>query len=113
MDSENEDKDWKLKLRYGKLKTPFQHFTLIAEGKVAGGLKEGFSCPKGSAFMAMKVWATSSDEASHMIGVLGEHIGFDVNGRIQVYETEPASPPRDSPYGYDINFTPFNSKLDS
>ncbi len=113
MDSEHEDKDWKLKLRYGKLKTPFQHFTLIAEGIVVGDLREGFSCPKGSAFMAMKVWASSSDEACHMIGVLGEHIGFDVNGRIRVYETEPTSPPRENPYGYDINFTPFNSRLDS
>ena len=26
--------DWKLKLRYGKLKTPFSHFTVLADGKV-------------------------------------------------------------------------------
>ena len=112
MDSESEDKNWKLKLRYGKLKTPFQHFTLIVEGKVEH-LSEDFSCPKGSAFMAMKVWAISWEEACDMIRAIAEHIGFEVTGRINVYETPPTSPPRENPYGYDINFTPFDSRLDS
>ena len=41
MDSENDDRDWKLKLRYGKSKTPFRHFTLVAEG-MAEDLTQGF-----------------------------------------------------------------------
>lgn len=43
-----------------------------------------------------------------MICVIGERIGFVVNGDIQIYETEPTEPPRENPYGYDINFTPFD-----
>ena len=113
MDFESEDKNWKLKLRYGKLKTPFQHFTLIVEGTVVERLSEGFSCPRGSAFMGMKVWATSSEEACDMIQGIAEHIGFEVTGKISVFETEPTSPPRENPHGYDIKFTPFNSRLDS
>lgn len=112
MDPESDDKNWKLKLRYGKLKTPFQHFTMIVEGTVER-LGEGFACPKGSAFMAMKVWAISGEEACDMIRAIAEHIGFNVTGRINIYETESTSPPREKPYGYDINFTPFNSRLDS
>jgi len=71
------DKDWKLKLRYGKLQTPFQHFTVLAEG-IVGDLEEGFSCSAGSAWMGMKVWATDSEEAADMIQVIGENIGFTV-----------------------------------
>ena len=112
MDSEGENKNWKLKLRYGKLKTPFQHFTLIVEGTV-DRLSEAFSCPKGSAFMGMKVWASSWEEACDMIRAIAMHIGFDVTGQISVFETEPTPPPRENPYGYDIKFTPFNSRLDS
>ncbi len=37
-----QEKDWKLKLRYGKLQTPYQHFTLIAKG-IVGELADGFS----------------------------------------------------------------------
>ena len=40
----DEDKNWKLKLRYGKLKTPFQHFTLIADG-IVGDLIDGVLVP--------------------------------------------------------------------
>ena len=66
MNKDDENIDWKLKLKYGQLKTAFQHFTLIAEG-IVGNLAEGFSFPKGKAFMGMKVWASSSDEAGDMI----------------------------------------------
>ena len=56
--------DWKLMLRYGHLKTPYHHYTVIAEG-VADVLAEGFTCPAGSAFMSMKTWSSSSpDETS-------------------------------------------------
>jgi hypothetical protein len=108
VETDEPEKDWKLKLRYGKLKTPYKHYTAIAEGVVREGM-EDFSCPPGNAFMGMKTWASSPDESADMIRVIGERIGFAVTGRIQIYETEPAEPPRENPYGYDINFTPFRS----
>jgi hypothetical protein len=102
------DKHWKLKLRYGKLQTPFQHYSVIAEGLV-GELMEGFSCRKGNAFMGMKVWASSTEEAENMSRVIGREIGFDVTGRVYVYSTEPSEPPDASnPRAYQINFNPFD-----
>jgi hypothetical protein len=105
---ENSEKDWKLKLRYGKMQTPYNHFTVIAEG-IVEKLEEGFECPPGNAFMGMKVWASSTGEASDMIKVIGKQIGFEVNGSIQVYDTEPEQPPGENPHGYDIKFTPFKN----
>jgi hypothetical protein len=107
MDNEAVEKDWKLKLRYGRLQTPFKHYTAIAEG-IVGELVEGFSCRPGNAFMVMKTWASSADESARMVRVIGEKIGFHVTGNTQVYDTEPTQPPRPSPFGYDINFTPFD-----
>ncbi|MEN6320855.1 MAG: hypothetical protein ABFD82_19140 [Syntrophaceae bacterium] len=100
-------KDWKLKLRYGKLTTAFQHFTVLADG-IVGELKEGFKCRPGRAWMAMRTWATDSDESIDMIRVIGKQIGFAVDGRVMVYVTEPEQPPGDSPHGYDIKFTPYD-----
>src|SRR5262245_51926328 len=107
MDNEAVERDWKLKLRYGQLQTPFKHYTAIAEG-IVGELAEGFSCRPGNAFMAMKTWASSADESAHMVRVIGEKIGFQVTGNTQVYDTEPTEPPRPNPFGYDISFTPFD-----
>lgn len=108
MDTDEPGKDWKIKLRDGKIKTPYQHYTVIAEGVVSEEM-EDFTCPPGSAFMGMKTWASSADESADMIQAIGGQIGFKVTGRIEVYETEPIQPPRNNPYGYDINFTPFDS----
>jgi hypothetical protein len=105
---EPEDGAWKLRLRYGKVKTPYSHYTVIAEG-VAGALSDGFSCRPGSAFMGMKAWASSSGEATDMVRVIGRQPGFTVTGRVHVYDTEPAQPPGENPTGYDITFTPFDS----
>ena len=104
---DDDDKHWKLKLRYGRLTTPYNHYTVLAEGVVAE-LAEGFSCPPGSAWMAMKTWASSPDESADMIRVIGKEIGFTVTGKTHVYDTEPVQPPKDDPYGYDIKFTPFD-----
>jgi hypothetical protein len=104
--SDKPDRDWKLKLRYGKLATPYRHFTLLADGLIRES-NENNGCPAGPAFMAMKAWASSADEAVEMIGFIGPELGFAVTGRIQVYDTDPAQPPRDEPFGYDINFTPY------
>ena len=102
---ENEN-DWKLKLRYGKEATPYTHYTVLAEGK-CGEMIDGFACPKGNAFMGIKVWASDLDEAPLMAKSIGAQIGFEVTGEIQTYETEPKEPPKDNPYGYDIQFTPY------
>lgn len=105
---EESEKDWKLKLRYGKLTTPFKHYTVIASGEV-GDLVEGFECPKGNAYIGIKVWAESDDEAADMIQVIGKQIGFTVTGNIEIHNTEPEEPPRENPFGYDITFTPFSN----
>lgn len=107
MSAEEHEKDWKLKLRYGKLTTPYHHYTALAEGRV-GELADGFSCPPGDAFMSMKAWASSTEEAADMIVAIGGQIGFTVTGNMEIYDTEPAQPPRETPFGYDIQFTPFD-----
>ena len=107
MSAEEHPKDWKLKLLYGNLTTPFRHYTVIDE-VVVGELSEGFSCPPGSAFMAMKTWVSSTDESANMAAVIGRQIGFTVTGDIQIYDTEPVEPPRERPFAYDIQFTPFD-----
>lgn len=106
MSSEENETDWKLKLRYGKLKTEFSHFTVIADG-VTLDIQAGFVCPDGKAFMGMSVWASDTEEAGHMIEVIGRQIGFSVSGRIQIFKTEPEKPPKEKPYGYGIKFTPY------
>lgn len=103
---ENSDQDWKLKLRYGKLKTSFKHITVIAIG-IAEELDQDYACPPGNAIMGMKVWTSSDDEAVDMIKVIGQEIGFKVTGNIRLYYSAPEQPPKENPYGYDINFTPY------
>jgi hypothetical protein len=105
---ENFDNDWKLKLRYGKLQTSYKHITILAIG-IAGQI-EGFDCPPGNAIMGMKVWASSDEEAVDMMKAIGEQIGFKVAGNIELFYTEPLEPPRENPYGYGINFTPFENE---
>jgi hypothetical protein len=103
----DDPKDWKRKLRYGKVKTEFKHFTALADG-VVGNLTSGFECRPGRAWMAMKTWAIDADESADMIQVIGREIGFKVDGRIQIYSTEPTQPPSDKLHGYDIKFTPYD-----
>lgn len=104
---DSSETDWKLHLRYGKLKTAFKHFTVFADG-VVGQLEEGFECRPGRAWMAMKTWATDADESADMIQVIGRQIGFFVDGKIEVYASEPEQPPGANPHGYDIGFTPYD-----
>ena len=56
---EKSEEDWKLKLRYGKISTPYEHYTLITDGHILDANKCGVE-RGGSAFMSMKVWASSS-----------------------------------------------------
>ena len=104
----NDIKDWKLKLRYEKVKTPYQHFTAIGEG-IVEKLADGYECPKGNAFMAIKTWATDAAESANMLRVIGSQIGFKATGKVEIYETEPKEPPKENPYGYDIQFTPYKN----
>jgi len=50
--------------------------------------------------------ATDADESADMLRNIGEQIGFDATGKIEIYETDPEQPPKEHPFGYDINFTP-------
>lgn len=103
------EKDWKLKLRYGKLTTPFKHYTLLGEC-VVGVLQEGFECRPGSAVVGMKIWASDTSEVANVFRTIGEQIGYKVVGNIEVYQTDPVEPPGDLPFGYDLQFTPFDEK---
>ncbi len=102
------DKNWKLKLRYGKTQTEYKHFTVLADG-IVHDLQEGFECAPGNAWMSMKTWALSTEQSADMISTIGEKIGFECTGTVEVYETEPAQAPKENPYGYDIKFTPYIS----
>lgn len=85
----------------------FQHFTVLAEGMVAD-LDSDFQCPDGPAFMTMKAWATDADEAADMLIQIGKHLGFHAIGELQIFITDSEQPPEPQPYGYGINFTPFD-----
>jgi hypothetical protein len=101
------EKDWKLKLKYGKLATPYKHFTIIAPGEV-NELSGGFECPKGNAFMGMKIWAESFEQAADVFQSIGNQIGFKTTGDLELFESDPIEPPDENPFGYDIKFTPFS-----
>lgn len=102
------EKDWKLKLRYGKQATPYKHYTLLAKGLV-GELQSGFECRPGPAIVGMKIWALDTDQAAVVFQNIGRQIGYRITGDIEIYETAPFAPPGEYPSGYDINFTPFDN----
>jgi hypothetical protein len=107
MPEQSQSQNWKLELRYGRLVTPYKHFTAIADG-VAGELQDGFECRPGNAVMSIKTWATDADESAHMIRLIGQQIGFATSGKIEIYETKAEQPPGENPYGYDIQFVPYD-----
>jgi hypothetical protein len=98
--------DWKHQFLSGRLKTSFRHFTAIVEG-IAGELAGGYTCRPGHAFMTMKAWALSPDDAIDMVQAVGGGVGFVTTGHIHVFGTEPELPPKDQAFGYDLDFTPF------
>jgi hypothetical protein len=100
---DNKYKNWKLKLRYGKLSTPYKHFTSITQG-VVGNVSE-FS--PGNAFMAIKIWAITYDEAADLVESIARQVGFTITGKIEIFDTEPQEPPKEDAYGYDLGFTYF------
>jgi hypothetical protein len=100
-------KNWKLKLRYGKLKTAFRHFTLIGDGEIAESNTD-FGTTKGAAaFFTIKVWARDQEEAVRMLAVIGRDVGFSATGEVNVYLTDPEQPPGEHPSGYDLGFSQY------
>ena len=97
-------RNWKLKLRYGKLKTAFCHFTVIGDGEIVAANPDFETIEGAAAFFALKAWAKDSEEAADMLIVIGSHQGFEATGRIYIYTTDPEQPPQEKPYAYDLNF---------
>ena len=85
---------------------PLQHFTVLADA-IVGQLTEGFTCRPGKAFVAMKVWANSTQEAADKNENIGSQIGFQVDGKIDIFQTPPIEMAKEKPFGYDIQFTPY------
>ncbi|EDP57551.1 hypothetical protein [Vibrio sp. AND4] len=42
-----------------------------------------------------------------MLNVIGEQVGFHIKGKVEIYNTEPEEPPKENPFGYGIDFTPY------
>jgi len=101
-----EEKNWKLKLRYGKLKTPYQHYTVI----VPVAINEYIDAQPGTAYAGINMWATDTNEATDIVVSLGKQAGFLITGKIEVYKTDPVQAPEENAYAYDINFTYYNKQ---
>ena len=98
--------DWKLELEQGLIQTPYRHFTVMADGSSPRGLTD-YQCPPGRAWMSVMTWATDEEESINMVRVVGEHLGFEIDGQIEVKAAEPEQPPHEAPYLYAIEFTPY------
>lgn len=85
--------------------TELEHYTVLAGGTV-GELTDRFSCKPGKAVMAIKVWSYSLDEAGEMAKSISNQIGFKVQGKVEIYKTDPKEEAGGNPHGYDIMFTP-------
>ncbi|WP_256617677.1 hypothetical protein [Parvularcula maris] len=105
----NEPTDWKLKLRYGRLKTPLTHYTLMAAGAVLEQ-KHGFEPPLGPAVTSMRMWAEDDDTAFDLFRSVSTEVGFALDGKIDFYRTDPSIPPTETNHAYDIRFVPFDPK---
>ncbi len=112
MSDEHDHDHWTMQLKDGRLTTPFKHFSVLATGVAGGELADGFFCPQGNAIMGMKIWASSSQEAGDMAHSLSKQIGFTVS-RIEIYEARPTEPPGEQPFGYAVEFTPFDGEVAS
>ncbi|MBU1289070.1 MAG: hypothetical protein KJ871_15255 [Alphaproteobacteria bacterium] len=104
--SDEANKDWKLKLRYGQTTTDFQHFAMIADGAVVEPNPD-FKTEVGPSVLSMKAWAKDTEEAAEMMIAISNHLGFKMAGKIDIYATDPDEAPKEKPYGYDLKFTPY------
>lgn len=104
-------KNWKLQLRYGRLKTRFSHHTVLVDVEVIERTHLN-QVDTGPAIMAFKAWAGDNDELSDMTAFFVEKFGCRQIGRAYFYDTAPEEPPREKPHGYDFNFTPYSEESD-
>ena len=93
-------------LRYGRLKTPYEHFTVLADVRVIEG-DDDLGSQIGPAWLAMKVWAESVDAAADLVAAIAPQVGAEVHGRVEVYSSEPEEPPQDEPFAYDPSFVAY------
>jgi hypothetical protein len=61
----------------------------------------------GPAWLAIKVWARSSDDAADLVRAIAPQLGAEVQGRVDVYSAEPVQPPGVGPLAYDPAFTSY------
>mgnify|MGYP001555136743 CR=1 FL=1 len=97
-------KDWKLKLRYGKLTTSYKHYTVLVPVKIDKYI-EDFDAQPGTAWITVNTWTKDRNEACNMITDIGQQSGFIITGKFEVYATEAMQPPQESPYAYNVNFS--------
>jgi hypothetical protein len=100
--------DWQLQYQSGQLNTLYKHYSVIADGVLRRGSEE-FGWKPGPAFLGMKVWASSTAEAAHMLRLLAKRVEFQLQGKVEVYTTEPSEPARNEPHAYHIKLTPYDS----
>jgi hypothetical protein len=98
--------NWKLLLRYGRLKTPYEHFTVLADVRVMEGDAD-LGSQVGPAWLSMNVWAASADAAADLVDAIAPQVGAEVRGRVQVHSSEPDRPPQDEPFAYDPSFVAY------
>jgi hypothetical protein len=98
--------DWKLRLRYGRLQTPYTHFTLIADGALTRP-NEKLDGKPGKAFLGAKIWAKDGDQAFDIFRDVADRAGFEIRDKIDLWTTEPKHPPGDIPSVHDPKLTPY------
>lgn len=105
------DKNWLQKLKLGKIKTQFHHYTVLVDVFAEEDITDYESnvCPKGKAWMGVKVWATDTEEAGDVAFQLAQSLGFEIN-EIQIFNTEPEQPPTENPSAYGVNYTPYEEE---
>ncbi len=110
MPPKNQDtKDWKLRLRYGQISTPYTHSTALIDVEVSKPTPENGAKCIGPAWLGIKLWATGKDKACDMADLFAHH--FDCEPReIHPYDTPPEEPPRENPYGYGLTLTSYQDK---
>jgi hypothetical protein len=98
--------NWRLLLRSGRLKTPYEHFAVIADVQVIEANAD-LGSQVGPAWMGVGVWASSAQAAADFICNIPPQGGWEVRGEVKVYKTEPDEPPQDMPFAYNFNFAAY------
>lgn len=97
-------KNWKLKLHYNKIKTPYKHYQLFANGKNIAMDPEKYKNQSPNAYMALKCWAEDDKQAVSMMDKVAQSVGFEIKDKVEIYHNEPTQSPEKEPYAYDLNF---------